>query len=86
MNFFITIINSIVSLLTLLIIVNSIVSYFLRPFHPIRSVLDKILEPMLAPIRRLIPPTVGFDFSPIVLIILLQVISTILIAIIRNFR
>jgi len=86
MNFFITLINSIVSLLTLLIIVNSIVSYFLRPFHPIRSVLDKILEPMLAPIRRLIPPTVGFDFSPIVLIILLQVISTILIAIIRNFR
>jgi len=86
MNFFITLINTIVSLLTLLIIVNSIVSYFLRPFHPIRSVLDKILEPMLAPIRRLIPPTVGFDFSPIVLIILLQVISAILIAIIRNFR
>ena len=86
MNFVITLINSVVSLLTLLIILNSIVSYFLNPFHPIRTTLDKILEPMLAPIRRVIPPTMGFDFSPLVLILLLQAINAILIAVLRSIR
>ncbi|MEA3327640.1 MAG: YggT family protein [Chloroflexota bacterium] len=86
MSLIITLINTVVSLLTLLIILNTLVSYFLSPYHPIRSVLDKILEPMLAPIRRLIPPTFGFDFSPVVLIILLQVINAILIALIRKIK
>ena len=84
MSFIITLINAAVSLFTLLIIVNSIVSFFLSPFHPIRSALFKILEPMLAPIRKVIPSANGLDFSPLILIILLQVISAILIGILRN--
>ncbi|MGZ8512550.1 MAG: YggT family protein [Candidatus Limnocylindria bacterium] len=31
-------------------------------------------EPILAPIRRLLPPTAGIDFSPLVAILLLGVI------------
>ena len=32
-------------------------------------------EPILAPIRRLLPPTAGFDFSPMVAILLLGIVS-----------
>ena len=32
-------------------------------------------EPILAPIRRVLPPTGGFDWSPLVAILLLSVIT-----------
>jgi YggT family protein len=32
-------------------------------------------EPFLAPIRRLLPPTAGFDFSPMVAILLLGILT-----------
>ena len=35
------------------------------PFNPIVQFLDKITEPVLAPIRRIIPP-MGIDFSPLI--------------------
>lgn len=34
-----------------------------------------VTEPILAPIRRVVPPVSGLDLSPIVAMILLQVIS-----------
>ncbi|WP_260926783.1 YggT family protein [Novosphingobium sp. 9] len=40
--------------------------------------LNALLEPMLAPIRRILPNTGGIDFSPMVLIIGLNVLNIIL--------
>lgn len=40
--------------------------------------LDTLLEPLYRPIRRLVPPTAGMDFSPMVLIILLTVLRKVL--------
>ncbi len=34
--------------------------------------LSRLLEPMLAPIRRILPDLGGFDISPVILIILLN--------------
>ena len=34
----------------------------------------QVTEPLLAPIRRVLPPTAGIDFSPLVAILLLGVI------------
>ena len=59
-----------------------IVGYFLNPFHPFRRTLDSIVEPMLAPIRKIIPPIGMFDFSPLVLIILIEIIESLLIRLI----
>jgi len=84
MVFITTLINSIVSLLTLLLIVNSILSYFLSPYHPVRRGINKVLEPLLLPIRKLIPPSFGFDFSPIILIILVQILGALIIALLRR--
>lgn len=72
------IIHRIFQLLSLLVIVQAVLSYFMSPFHPFRQFIDRLVEPMLAPIRRLLPQTGMLDFSPLVLIILLQVIDTIL--------
>ena len=79
-------INYIEWILILLIFASAILSYFMDPYHPLRRGLDRIVEPMLAPIRRVIPPVGMIDFSPLVLIILIQVISNLLIRLLFSLR
>ena len=79
-------INYIEWILILLIFASAILSYFMDPYHPLRRGLDRIVEPMLAPIRRVIPPIGMIDFSPLVLIILIQVISNLLIRVLFSLR
>lgn len=68
--------------LTILVFADIIIGYFLNPFHPLRRTLDGIVEPMLAPIRKVLPPIGMFDFSPLVLIILIEVIESLLVRLI----
>ncbi len=70
----------IISGLTLVVFVDVILSFVLNPFHPVRRALDSVVEPMLAPIRRVLPPAGGLDFSPAVLMILIQVIGRVLVS------
>ncbi len=65
-------------IIILLVIVSVILSYFMSPYHPVRETLDRLVEPMLRPIRRVLPALGGFDFSPLVLIILVQLIGSVL--------
>ena len=78
--FIIRIINFFVQLITLLIIVKVFLSYFLSPFHPLRVYLDKIMDPILIPIRKLIPPVGMLDLSPIILIIIVQLLGRMIIS------
>lgn len=64
-----------VELITILVLAHVILSYFMSPYHPIRSFVDRMVEPLLAPIRRVVPLVGMFDFSPIILIILVQLIA-----------
>ena len=48
------------------------------PFFPIVRVLYQITEPILAPIRRVLPTLGMLDFSPMVALILVGVIQRIL--------
>jgi YggT family protein len=77
----ISIINTVSYLISLLVIVHIVLSYFMSPYHPIRQTVDGFIEPMLAPIRRLMPNTGMLDFSPMILIILVQLISRVLVGI-----
>ncbi len=43
--------------------------------HPILSLISQIIEPIMEPARRLIPPMGGLDFSPILVLLLLGVLS-----------
>jgi YggT family protein len=75
----ITLISALQQILILLVILSVILSYFLDPYHPIRRGLDRIVEPMLNPIRRVVPLVGMLDFSPLVLIILIQIIGSLLV-------
>lgn len=81
-EFLIRVVDLIVNLLSVLLLADILASYFLPPFHPIRATLDMLFEPMLAPIRRILPQTGMFDFSPLVLAILLQLVGSLLIQLI----
>ena len=78
-NLIILFIRSLSQLLVLVVIVSVILSYFMDPYHPIRRAIDSVVEPMLAPIRRIVPLVGMLDFSPIILIILIQVLSNLII-------
>jgi YggT family protein len=71
-------------LLALMIIVNVVLSYFISPYHPVKSALNRILEPMLTPIRKVVKPIQGIDFSPLILIITLQVVEILVIGILSS--
>jgi YggT family protein len=85
-NILVLFINAISQLLVLLVIVSVILSYFMDPYHPIRRSIDSIVEPMLAPIRRVVPLLGVLDLSPLILIILIQVLSNLLIRFLSTLR
>ena len=65
--------------IVLLIILKVLLSYFMDPFHPFRQSVDKIIDPMLNPIRQIVPSFGRFDFSPLILLILVEVLYRVLI-------
>lgn len=80
------IINILAQFLILLVIVKVILSYFMDPYHPVRQTIDNLVEPFLAPIRRVVPLIGMFDFSPLILIILVQILSSVLISFLSTLR
>ena len=66
---------------TYIILAHVLVGYFLDAFHPIRQFLDSIVQPFLAPIRKLLPPMGGLDLSPLVLFFLVQLVGGVLVGI-----
>ncbi len=50
------------------------------PYNPVIRILYQLTEPLLAPIRRLLPQTGMMDFSPIVAFIAITVVERIVIS------
>ena len=67
------------NILELLVIISVILSYVMDPYHPVRRRVDAIVDPMLMPIRRVVPLIGMFDISPIILIILIRIVSNLII-------
>jgi len=66
-------------LLIMAIFFRAILSWFIRdPYNPIVQALNAITEPILEPLRRVIPRMGLIDISPLVAIIVLSVISSML--------
>jgi len=56
--------------------VRAILSWFaMDPRNPLIEVLDQITEPILAPLRRIVPRIGMIDITPLVAILLLQVLA-----------
>ena len=65
--------------LIFIVLAHVILSYFMDPYHPVRAFIDRLVEPLLAPIRSVVPLIGMMDFSPVILIILVQFVSSILV-------
>ncbi len=60
-----------IQLLIGVLLVQAILSW-VAPYSPIAGPLNQLTRPILAPIRRILPPISGIDLSPLVAIVLAQ--------------
>lgn len=66
-----------VYLLMAVVIVAAVLSW-INPHSPFAAWFDTLARPLLAPARRLLPPMGGVDLSPLVVLVLLQVVLIVL--------
>ena len=78
------IVSWIFTLYRLAIIARVLFSY-IQPstYNPFVRFIVAITEPLLAPLRRVIPPVAMFDISPIVAFIILFVVESVIVALLR---
>jgi len=60
-------------ILVFALIVQAVLSW-VNPYSPVQPLFDALTRPFLRPIRRVVPPLANVDLSPLVLIVLLQVL------------
>ena len=66
----------IIDMYSLIVFVAVIVSWMGLPSNnPIVGFVNSLTDPLLTPIRRALPPMGGLDFSPMVLLIGLQILK-----------
>jgi YggT family protein len=53
-------------------------------YNPLVSLLHSLNEPVLRPIRRMLPNTGGIDFSPLVILLLIQMTKMLVVAPLRD--
>jgi len=75
------IISAVISLLVWILVINAVMSWLIafdvinlrnRMVYSISRTLDGISDPILAPMRRIVPNMGGLDISPFITIIILQ--------------
>jgi YggT family protein len=69
-----------INVIILLIVVRAVMSFVpnIDPRHPVVRTLDQIVDPILMPIQRIVPPVGGLDFSPMIAIFALQALAGLL--------
>jgi YggT family protein len=71
---------SLLSLVLWLLIIARVILSWVAPMGggPFVAFIYQATEPLLAPIRRIIPPTAGIDWSPLILLLLLGALTRVL--------
>jgi len=70
----------------IIVLISVFISYFLDPYHPVRRFLDRIINPLLIPIRKVVPLVGNIDFSPVILILLAQLAEYLLVWLVGFLR
>ncbi|CUS48490.1 MAG: YggT family protein [Idiomarinaceae bacterium HL-53] len=65
-------VRQVLSLLFWILIIRAILSWFSNGSNPLEYVMMELTEPLLRPIRRVLPPMGGLDLSVLILIIAIQ--------------
>jgi YggT family protein len=81
MSTVINIVSLLFRLYGLLILIRVLLTWVnVSPYHPAVQLIHQVTEPVLAPFRRIIPPIGGtLDISPIVALILLEILSRVVV-------
>lgn len=68
--------HTLINAYTFIVFVRVIISWIqLPPDNPIVYYSRMLTEPLLQPIRQLLPASGGLDFSPLILLLLLQFVA-----------
>jgi YggT family protein len=59
-------------------VIIQVVFSWLNPYTPVAPVLDALTRPFLRPLRRFVPPIGSFDLTPLVLVVVAQVVLIVL--------
>ena len=78
-------VNIVFTLYSLAFIARALLPWFrISYYHPAMQFLIRVTEPVLAPLRRYIPPVGGVDFTPMVALLILwfveQLLQTLVVA------
>jgi len=84
LEFLVLFVRVVAQLFIWVVIANALLSFFLPPFHPVREALDRIVDPFLNPIRNLMPRAGMIDFSPLILIFAVELVSRLLISLLLS--
>lgn len=63
-------------LYSLLIVMRIIFSWFMSFMNPVMRFLMRVTDPILVPFRRLMPPVMMFDISPIIVLLIIWFLQT----------
>ena len=55
------------------------------PYHPVAQGIFRLTEPLLAPIRNLMPQTGMVDWSPMIAMFVLIIFRQVVVTLLRNF-
>jgi len=78
--------NSLITLYTLVVVARSFLPLTgISPYHPVSQWIYRLTEPLLAPIRNVLPPAGMRDWSPVVAVILLTILQWIVTALLSSF-
>jgi YggT family protein len=84
MNFLRYFIPLLFNLYSFLILARVLLSWInVSPYHPAVVFIYEVTEPVLRPLRNIIPPIGMLDISPIAALILLQIVESIILSIIN---
>ena len=85
MQFIILFIQILARSIVFLLFLHVILSMFMSAEKPLRIGVARIVDPILNPIRRVIKPFNGIDFSPVAAILAVNLIESILTRILAGF-
>jgi len=79
MPFVVTLADWAIQVLILIILAASLMSFFRPdPRNPVVRLLNGMVDPLLHPIRAILPPAMGLDFSPMVALVILWLLQSLL--------
>lgn len=75
-----SLIRLLLQIFQVILLLRVLMSYFpqIDRSHPIARAIEQVTEPVLAPVRQLLPPQQGIDFAPLVVFVVIFFIQSFL--------